>query len=352
MADKKTDGTVKRIRDLLRHPAASVTLAWVVLVIIMLMVSPGFGTWSNVVSIATNVSVLAILSMGLMFVMVSGGIDLSVGSLLGLTGVVIYLLAGPVGLPIWLAALLGLVFSAGVGMLITGSIIAVTGIPAFVVTLGGLVAFSGLAGVLTGGRTNTLPDVGIVGWLGSGTIGSVPVAPLVMLVVFAITAWVLRSTWLGRELYAVGGNQEAARLSGVNVIRVKMIAYGLAGLFAGVAAIVQIGRFRGAVPPTAGSGLELTAIAALLLGGVALSGGSGGAGGALVGVLFLATVQNALDLLGVSNYWKDVVTGSILVIAMMLTTVRRSKKNKNPVSRPPAEQHQAPERSLASAQLV
>lgn len=328
MVEKKSNGNAARVKELMRRPAASVTIAWILLVIVMLTVSPTFGTWNNIVSIATNTSVLAILSMGMMFVMVSGGIDLSLGSLLGLSGVVVYLLGGPLGLPIWLAALLGIAFSAAVGLLITGTIIARTGLPAFVVTLGGLVAFSGVAGVLTGGRTNTLPDIGIVGWLGSGSIGPVPVAPLVMIVVFAVTTWILRSTWLGRELYAVGGNQEAARLSGVNIVRVKTIAYGLAGLFAGVAAVVQIGRFRGAVPPTAGSGMELVAIAALLLGGVALSGGSGGAGGAFVGVLFLATVQNALDLLGVSNYWKDVVTGSILVIAMMLTTVRRSKKNK------------------------
>jgi ribose/xylose/arabinose/galactoside ABC-type transport system permease subunit len=328
MVEKKSNGITARAKGLLRRPAASVTIAWIVLVVVMLITSPSFGTWNNIVSIATNVSVLAILSMGMMFVMVSGGIDLSLGSLLGLSGVIIYLLAGPLGLPIWLAALLGVAFSTAVGLLITGTIIAKTGLPAFVVTLGGLVAFAGLAGVLTGGRTNTLVDIGIVGWLGSGTIGPVPVAPLVMIVVFAITTWILRATWLGRELYAVGGNQEAARLSGVNVVRIKMIAYGLAGMFAGVAAVVQIGRFRGAVPPTAGSGMELVAIAALLLGGVALSGGSGSAGGAFVGVLFLATVQNALDLLGVSNYWKDVVTGSILVIAMMLTTIRRSKKNK------------------------
>lgn len=337
MVEKEADGTANRVKQLLRHPAASVTIAWVVLVIVMLFASPGFGTWSNIVSIATNTAVLAILAMGVMFVMVSGGIDLSVGSLLGLTGVMIYLFADPMGLPIWLAALLGIVFSTAVGFFLTGGIIAKTGLPAFVVTLGGLVAFSGLAGVLTGGRTNTLTDIGIVGWLGSGTIGPVPVAPLVMFVMFGITTWILRSTWLGRELYAVGGNQEAARLSGVNVVRVKMIAYGLAGTFVGVAAIVQIGRFRGAVPPTAGSGMELLAIAALLLGGVALSGGSGGAGGAFVGVLFLATVQNALDLLGVSNYWKDVVTGSILVIAMLLTTVRRAKKNKKHTPQPPPE---------------
>lgn len=328
MVEKISNDTGVRVAALLKHPAASVTIAWVLLVVVMLFVSPAFGTWNNIISIATNTSVLAILSMGMMFVMVSGGIDLSLGSLLGLSGVMIYVFGGPLGLPIWLAALLGILFATAVGLFITGTIIAKTGLPAFVVTLGGLVAFSGLAGVITVGRTNTLPEVGIIGWLGSGFIGPVPVAPLVMIVVFVITTWILRFTWLGRELYAVGGNQEAARLSGVNIVRVKIIAYGLAGAFAGLASIVQIGRFRGAVPPTAGSGMELVAIAALLLGGVALSGGSGGAGGAFVGVLFLATVQNALDLLGVSNYWKDVVTGSILVIAMMLTTVRRSKKNK------------------------
>ncbi|MDR2114199.1 MAG: ABC transporter permease [Bifidobacteriaceae bacterium] len=311
-----------QLQQLLKHPAAGIVIAWLALMLVMRVVAPEFGRMSNLMGIVTNTSVIAIVAMGLVFVMISGGIDLSVGSLLGLTGVIIYLLAVPLGLPSWLAAALGIVFSTAVGALLTGGLVAKGKLSAFVVTLAGMVGFAGLAGVLTNGRTNTIPNPGVIAWLGSGSIGPVPVAPLVMLACFALTTWVLRATWFGREIYAVGGNPEAARLSGVNVARVQVLSFAVAALFVGIAAIIQIGRFRGSVPPTAGAGMELTAVAALLLGGVSLSGGSGGAGGALVGVLFLATAQNSLDILGVSTYWKDVVTGAILVSALLLTTLR------------------------------
>ena len=295
----------------------------VILCVVMTILSPYFLTFNNLFNVGTQIAVIAILALGQTFVIVSGGIDLSVGSVLGLAGIVFGWATAVANLPLPLALALGVGAGASAG-LINGLLITLGNLPPFIATLAMLSAARGLALVISGGvPLNPIP--GPILSLGSGDLfGFVPLPVILMLVMWAITVGILRSTYAGRAMYAIGGNEEASRLSGINVSRQKLLIYTLSGLFAGIAGILLTARLASA-QPQAGFTFELDAIAAVVIGGASLSGGVGSASGTLIGALILGVLRNGLNLLNVSAFWQQVVIGAVIALAVMTDTLRRRK---------------------------
>jgi ribose transport system permease protein len=296
----------------------------VILCVVMTILSPYFLTFNNLFNVGTQIAVIAILALGQTFVIVSGGIDLSVGSVLGLAGIVFGWATAVANLPLPLALALGVGAGASAG-LINGLLITLGNLPPFIATLAMLSAARGLALVISGGiPLNPIP--GPILSLGSGDLfGFVPLPVILMLVMWAITVGILRSTYAGRAMYAIGGNEEASRLSGINVSRQKLLIYTLSGLFAGIAGILLTARLASA-QPQAGFTFELDAIAAVVIGGASLSGGVGTASGTLIGALILGVLRNGLNLLNVSAFWQQVVIGAVIALAVMTDTLRRRKR--------------------------
>ncbi|HET6885411.1 MAG TPA: ABC transporter permease [Rubrobacteraceae bacterium] len=295
----------------------------VILCVVMTILSPYFLTFNNLFNVGTQIAVIAILALGQTFVIVSGGIDLSVGSVLGLAGIVFGWATAVANLPLPAALALGVGAGASAG-LVNGLLITLGNLPPFIATLAMLSAARGLALVISGGvPLNPIP--GPILTLGSGDLfGFVPLPVILMLVMWAITVGILRSTYAGRAMYAIGGNEEASRLSGINVSRQKLLIYTLSGLFAGIAGVLLTARLASA-QPQAGFTFELDAIAAVVIGGASLSGGVGSASGTLIGALILGVLRNGLNLLNVSAFWQQVVIGAVIALAVMTDTLRRRK---------------------------
>jgi putative xylitol transport system permease protein len=318
-----------------------VGIALLLIVIIGAITVPGFFTRGNLTTILLHVSINAILALGMTFVIVTAGIDLSVGSVLALAGV---LTAGTltsgavldvvgVGGAVALAILVGI----GVGMAagaFNGAITAWLGVAPFMVTLASMTIARGMARLVTGGvpigfpATNDLHFETKVAALdalhafGGGRIPvpglprGFPVPALVMIVLAVLAAFVLTRTRFGRYVYAVGGNEEAARLAGVPVRAVKLAVYAIAGACAGLAGVLLVGQLRSG-GPDAGMLYELNAIAAAVIGGASLFGGIGTAWGAVVGALLIGVLNNGLDLLGVQSFWQEIVKGVIILLAVL-----------------------------------
>ncbi|GLV48892.1 hypothetical protein TJA_19950 [Thermus sp. LT1-2-5] len=291
------------------------------LILALSLLSPYFLTPSNLLNILRQVSVNAILALGMTVVILKAGIDLSVGSLLALAGAVAagFALSGyppalAMGMGVGLAVILGA---------LQGLLVAYAGLPPFIVTLAGLTAFRGLTLVYTDGRPLTgLPDPFL--FLGNGTLLGIPVPVLVMLLFLFLTHVLLRYTAWGRYLYAIGGNEEAARLSGVPVARIKVFAYAYSGLAAGLAALVLTGRLNSA-QPTAGTGFELDAIAAAVVGGTSLAGGRGTAWGTFLGALIIGVLNNGMNLLNVSAFYQLIAKGVVIVLALLVDRLVRRR---------------------------
>jgi ribose transport system permease protein len=288
----------------------------------MTILSPFFLTFNNLFNVGTQIAVIAILAFGQTFVIVSGGIDLSVGSVLGLAGIMFGWASAVAGLPLPVALALGIGAGALAG-LTNGLLITLGNLPPFIATLAMLSAARGLALVISNGvPLNPIPDA--IRTLGSGDLVFVPLPVVLMLIMWVITLVILRSTYPGRCMYAIGGNEEASRLSGINVDRQKLIIYTLSGLFAGIAGILLTARLASA-QPQAGFTFELDAIAAVVIGGASLSGGVGTASGTLIGALILGVLRNGLNLLNVSSFWQQVIIGAVIALAVMTDTLRRRK---------------------------
>ncbi|GAA4838249.1 ABC transporter permease/substrate-binding protein [Saccharopolyspora rosea] len=294
-----------------------------VLVVLLALLSPDFLTANNLLNVGVQASVVAVLAFGMTFVIVSGGIDLSVGSVAGLAGIVTGWAVAGAGLPLWLAVLVGLASGAVAG-LVSGVLITAGRVPPFIATLAMLSVGRGLALVIADGRPITVD-----GWLssvGSGELfGVLPYPVLVMVAIGLITAFVLRRTYAGRAMYAIGGNAEAARLSGIKVTRQRLLIYALSGLFAAVAGVLLTARLASA-QPEAGTGYELDAIAAVVIGGASLSGGVGSALGTFVGALVLAVLRNGLNLLDVSAFWQQVAIGAVIAAAVLFDAMRQRRR--------------------------
>ena len=305
-------------QTLLRQGSA--LLGLVLLVIIATILSPTFRNPINLLNVLLQVSMNGFVAMGMTFVIISGGIDLSVGSIVALTAEVMALLALK-GMSWWLAGAIALVVGFAMGAL-NGFVIHRLKVIPFIVTLATMQIYRGLALLLTDGNyLYNLPH-GIEP-LGQGHLfGVIPVPPLIVIGV-AIAAWfVLARTKLGRNVYALGGNEEAARLAGINIGLNKVIIYGISGLFCAIAAIVQTARLMSTYTGL-GSGWELDAIAATVMGGTAFSGGEGGVVGTLIGAIILGVIRNILTLINANPFIQMLVIGLVVLLAVVIDKVRQ-----------------------------
>lgn len=324
---KSTSGAsgASAVRRLLLDNGALTAL--IALVIAMSALSGDFLTTDNLLNIGVQAAVTAILAFGVTFVIVSAGIDLSVGSVAALSATVLAWMATSEGVPVWIAVILAIATGIACG-LVNGVLISYGKLPPFIATLAMLSVGRGLSLVISQGSPIAFPDS--VSHLGDTLGGWLPVPVLVMVVMGLITAVILGRTYIGRSMYAIGGNEEAARLSGLRVKKQKLAIYALSGLFAAAAGIVLASRLSSAQPQAA-QGYELDAIAAVVIGGASLAGGTGKASGTLIGALILAVLRNGLNLLSVSAFWQQVVIGVVIALAVLLDTVRR-KAGATPVA--------------------
>ena len=303
------------IRAWVRDHAALVALGLVLLIISAFTATQSdvFLTVGNLRNVMLQSSVLAIVACGMTLLMVSGGIDLSVGSLMSLTAVVSALLMRE-GIPMPVAVLAGIAVGVGMGA-INGTLAAWSPSHPFVVTLGMMIFIQGIAIGLTGGLAVSGLDDGFV-HIGIGRFLDVPIPIWIAAAVALFCAALLRFTVFGRRLYGMGGNELAAALSGIRVRRTKVVLYALNGAIVGIAAMVLAARISSA-QPLMGNGYEIQAIAAVAVGGTPLAGGRGGIAGTLLGVLLLGVISNSLNLLGVSGAFQYVLQGGVIVVAVM-----------------------------------
>jgi ribose transport system permease protein len=297
----------------------------IIVVVVLAIFSPVFLTTDNLSNIGRQLGVNALLSVGMLVVIITAGIDLSVGSILGLSMCVLAWMAITQQINPYVSMIACLVVGVGVG-LTNGLLLTRLHLPhPFIATLGTMNVARGLALIITGASPISGFDragAPQVLWLGSGSIGPIPVVVLLVLIVYVIFHLLLSNTALGRHIYAVGGNTSAARLSGIDVDKTLLIVYSLSGLMAGLAALVLAGRTNSGYP-NAGAGYELDAIAAVIIGGASFSGGVGTVWGTLIGVLLMAVLRNGLVLLGVPSEWQIVAIGFVIIVAVYIDVLRQ-----------------------------
>lgn len=295
------------------------TLAAIV-IIGLSFASPYFMTYGNILNVLDQSVVVGILAVGMTLVILTGGIDLSVGSIVGLTGVAMAITFPVAGF--YPGLLVGLVTGAIVGM-VNGVIIEKGGVAAFIVTLGMLSIGRSLTYILSGARSiiDLPPELPV---LATGMVGPIPVNVFFLLALYAVAFWVLTYTKIGRTLYAVGSNPEAARVAGLPVSAYKISVYVIASSLCAIAAAFLAGRIR-SVDPTSGTGLELDAIAAVVIGGTSLFGGRGSIIGTFFGVIIMVCIRNGLNLLGIDPYWQGTAIGSIIIAAVLVERALSSR---------------------------
>jgi ribose/xylose/arabinose/galactoside ABC-type transport system permease subunit len=292
------------------------------LCLLLWILTPHFLTVSNLLNVLEQTAINAVIAAGMTFVIISGGIDLSVGSLVALSGVVLgTLLHAGVPMPVAIAASLGVGFFFGV---LNGLAITWGRLPPFIATLGMMSVARGCALLFTDGRPVSGFDAAFRN-LASARVVGIPAPVLVAIGVYIVAWFVLSKTRFGRYVYAIGGNEEATRLSGVNVRLHKTCVYGVSGLASAVAAVLLTSRLNSA-QPIAGIMYELDAIAATVIGGTSLMGGEGGLGGTIIGALIMGVLRNGLNLLGVSSFVQQIVIGLVIVFAVLIDTALKSRR--------------------------
>jgi inositol transport system permease protein len=309
---------LRRCRELLGEGALLLALA--AIAALLGAAKPQFLTAANLINVARQISVTGPLAVGATFVLLTGGVDLSQGSVLALAGVVAAGLAHPGQLPLAAAVLAGIAVGAGCG-LVNGVVVTRIRVAPFIATLGMMTAARGLALVLSGGQPVSDLSAGFTR-LAGGEAAGIPFPVLIFAGVAAAAALGLRRFAWGRYIYAVGGNETAAFASGISVGGTKLLAYALCGATAGLAGVVLAARTTTG-QPNAGVGYELDAIAAAVIGGTSLSGGVGSIGGTVLGAILIGVINNGLDLANVPSYYQQIVKGAIIVTAVALDGRRR-----------------------------
>jgi inositol transport system permease protein len=312
-----------------------IVIVLLLMIIVLSIVQPAFLSATNIFNVLTQSSIFGIMALGMTFVIISKGIDLSVGSVLAVSGVVAASLGQIAGatekyfpnmpvMPVIVPILAALIIGGFCGF-VNGFLIAKTKIPAFIATLGMLTVARGFALIYTSGRpvSNLIPSLNA---LGGKLFNVLPVPVIIYFIMIIISYILLNKTRFGKNTYAIGGNITAAEVSGVKVSRYLILIYTYCGLLAGLAAIVFAGRV-GSVHPGAADGYELTAIASTTIGGTSHSGGIGTIGGAFVGALVLAVLRNGFTLLGVNAYWQKVAEGLIIVGAVIIDMRKNARKD-------------------------
>jgi ribose transport system permease protein len=309
------------LRRLLK--ASGLIWAFLLLCVVATLISPHFLQTANLINVLRQIAMFGTISVGMTFVILTKGIDLSVGSLVGVVAVSTALMLGA-GLPIPLAVVVALVLGVLLGA-VNGLGVTLGNVPPFIMTLGMMVMARGAAMTLAGGQPVYLGDqANAFYWLGGGEMLGIPVPVWVFAAVALAAFYALRHTPYGRNIYAVGSNAEAARLSGINVGLVVFSVYVISGCLSALTALIFVSRLT-VGEPTAGMGLELEAIAITVIGGTSLFGGEGGVGGTIIGAAILSVLANILNLTGVSPFTQQIVKGAIIVGAVLFETVRRRR---------------------------
>ena len=326
--EKKTDTFVKKMGGRVLawfRQNIGILIGLAALMAIVSLFSESFFTASNMWNILRQISTNALLAFGMTFVILIGGIDLSVGPLLAFSGVFAAYVMGTLGWPIWAAIAGSIILSSMVGML-NGVIVTKTGIAPFVVTLSVQQIFRGFAMLLANGAPIRIRDQAFIN-IGTTYIGPVAFPVIYMVVIMALCYVVLNKTQFGRHIYALGGNKTAARFAGIRTQRIEVMVYALSGFLAGIAGIVLAARMTAGVPAT-GDGYECDAIAAVVLGGASFTGGIGTIGGTLIGAIIIGVLNNGLNMLNVASFWQYVAKGVVILLAVMVDVLRKQSKDK------------------------
>lgn len=315
-ANPATDKTGFNVKGLLGKLGP--LLALVILVILVTILSPSFITASNLLNLLRQVSINAVIAFGMTFVILTGGIDLSVGSILALTGAVTASMIAS-GISAWLAIPAGMALGAVFGCF-NGALVAYGKAAAFIATLATMTIFRGATYVFTNGNPITgakMNDSFLFQFMGRGYLLRIPFPIIIMLVAYVILYVLLHKTAFGRKTYALGGNETAAYIAGVKTKTVTLLIFTINGLMASIAGIILTSRLSSA-QPDAGTGYEMDAIAAVVLGGTSLAGGKGRMFGTLIGALIIGTLNNGMNLLGISSFYQQIVKGIVILIAVLL----------------------------------
>lgn len=292
-------------------------IALIILMAVITIINSNFLTANNLLNLLLQVTSNALIAFGMTFVILTGGIDLSVGSILALSSALTAGLLGS-GMPVTLAILISLILGCILGMM-NGLLISYGKLAPFIVTLATMTIFRGATLVYTNGNpiTKGLSDTFLFQFLGQGYIVGIPFPVIIMFIVFIVLYVLLHKTAFGKSVYAIGGNEKASYISGVKLNKVKIIIYSISGIMASISGLIITSRLSSA-QPTAGASYEMDAIAAVVLGGTSLSGGKGRILGTLIGALIIGVLNNGLNIIGVSAFWQQVVKGVVILIAVLI----------------------------------
>ena len=311
---------MNKVVDILKSRIIYVFL--LVMIVFFSIVSPNFLAVRNLMNIVKQVAIYGIASVGMTYVILLGGIDLSIGSIISLVNIIAAYVMVNLGMNPIIAILVALLVSTVIGF-VNGFIIAELRMPELIVTFASQTIFAGLAYIICNGTPiSRFPDAFLT--MGQGYVGIIPVPVIIMIIIFAIGWFISEKTFFGRYFYALGGNEEAAQLSGINVKKVKYLVYSLSGFFAGLAGLIMLARANTG-QPNAGVGYEFDVITCVVLGGVSTTGGSGKMSNVIAGVMIIGVLQNGMVLLDVSSYMQMVVKGIILLIAVGADCVQRQR---------------------------
>lgn len=290
-------------------------IALIFLVIVIGTISPDFRTVNNFLSLLRQSAINGLIAFGMTCVILTGGIDLSVGSVLALTSIICAHTI-KIGLPAPLSMLIALIFGIILGT-ISGLMVTKSRLQPFIATLITMTGYRGLTMILSGGKPiSRLGNNLLLNHIGKGSFLGIPIPVWILIIFFAIFLFVLKKTVLGRQIYATGSNAKAAELAGININNIKLIVYAVSGFMASLSGLILVSRL-GSAQPTLGSGYELDAIAAVALGGTSMKGGRGKITGTLIGILIIAVLNNGLNIIGVSSYYQDVVKALVIFLAVI-----------------------------------
>lgn len=303
---------------------SGILIAFIVLCIFFSLMSEAFLTSDNVLAVLRQISINAIIAVGMTLVILVRGIDLSVGSIVAVAGTfTVGMLVDGYALPI--AIFIGLLLGAVLGF-INGFITAKGKIPSFIVTLAMMTMAQGLAYVYTGGLPLRYDGNAVFSAIGNGYVGPIPIPIIIMFICVLVVSVLLNKTKFGRHIYAIGGNPEAAKFSGINIAKSEIIVFTITGTLAALAGIILASRLSSG-QPTAGQGFELDAIAAVVLGGTSFTGGVGRVGGTIIGALIIGVLSNGLNLMHVPFYFQLIIKGAVIIGAVYIDSVRKKETN-------------------------
>jgi ribose transport system permease protein len=303
-------------------PETSVFIALLVMIIIMSIASPYFLRINNVMNVLTQISRIGIIAVGMSLVIISGGIDLSVGYVVGFSACMYAFFSSATPLPWPLVLLITLAIGVGIG-LVNGVLITRVGLVPFIVTLASMKILGGAILLITKGMPITFESP--LNWLGQGRFGPIPVCVVLLFLIMLVGSVFARYTEMGRGLYAIGNNERAAILSGINTRDLKCFSYIVTSMLCALVGIIVAGNLSTA-DPSLGTGYEMDVIAAAVIGGIAMSGGEGHVWGSLIGAAIMGILKNAFILLGISSYWQSIVIGVVIVAAVTVDIVRGRKR--------------------------